>query len=603
MGGLLSELKRRHILRAGAAYAVASFALIEVVSNVAPALRLPDWTLTFIIVLLAAGFPLAMLMLWMRELGPADGANQTTKFDWALMGALVIVLGFIGYDRIAATPGAMPAPTNAAASASAAGSISIAVLPFVNLSSDPEQEFFSDGMTEEITSALAKVKTLRVVGRTSAFEFKGQNKDLRAIGQALGAGHILEGSVRKDGTQIRVTAQLIKTDDGTHVWTENYDRELKSVFVVQDEVARAIAGALHAPLGLAAGETLVAGRAMDPEIYQTYLRGKALFRARGTVGDPLTRAVGLLEKVIEREPDFAPAWALLAQVYANAPQETPSNRRGDVEELRVVADSFLTKAEGAGRRAIALDPLSSDAFAGAANAKVFRGSYVEMEDLYRQALKLDPYNPDALHGLSQQLAGLGKRQEAKVLRAQLMALEPLVPRFNRDAGRLLEADGRAEAALAVFQALPSDSLERAGNVARLYAALGRYQEAADTILGAPPGAFRPGAAEPAARLLRIAPKIAPAQELPELPSGLAFVYFHVGASDRFVESILDGLEFQLESGYRAGFGVVFQNSTASVRASTRFKALARRAGLVDYWRARGWPDLCRPVGADDFACD
>ena len=148
------------------------------------------------------------------------------------------------------------------------------MLPFANLSGDASQEFFSDGMTDEITSALAKVANLRVVGRTSAFQFKGQNKDLRAIGQALGATYLIDGSVRKAGNRVRITAQLIKADDGIGLWTDNYDRELTDVFAIQEDIATAIAGALRVPLGLQQGERLVSNRTSDVESYQDYLRGQ-----------------------------------------------------------------------------------------------------------------------------------------------------------------------------------------------------------------------------------------------------------------------------------------------------------------------------------------
>ncbi len=158
--------------------------------------------------------------------------------------------------------------------------ISLAVLPFLNLSSDKDQEFFSDGITEEITSALAKVPGLTVIGRTSAFQFKGQNKDMRAIGKALGVKNLIEGSVRKAGDQVRITAQLIKAEDGTHLWTESYDRKLTDIFAVQEEIAGAIAGAMRVPLGLTQGERLVTNRTGDLDAYQQYLRALALFRAR-----------------------------------------------------------------------------------------------------------------------------------------------------------------------------------------------------------------------------------------------------------------------------------------------------------------------------------
>ena len=246
-----------------------------------------------------------------------------------------------------------------AASATKAGAISIAVLPFTNLSSDPEQEFFSDGMTEEITAALAKVADLRVVARTSAFQFKGENKDMRAVGQALGATHLIEGSVRKAGTRVRITAQLIKTDDGTHIWSENYDRELTDIFAIQEDIATAIAGALRMPLGLAPGERLVSNRSIDPESYQQYLRAKALVRARGL--KPLTDAAALLEQVVARDPDYAPAWALLAQAYGQRRSST-RRRSGPAEELRRLVDASLPRAEAAARRAIQLDPNLADGY-------------------------------------------------------------------------------------------------------------------------------------------------------------------------------------------------------------------------------------------------
>ena len=172
------------------------------------------------------------------NLPPADGATAratTGKLDWALIGALVVVIAMVSYQQLAPSQARerRASRLRLAASRSRHGGISIAVLPFANLSGDPEQEFFSDGMTEEITSALAKVPSPARVARTSAFEFKGQNKDMQAIGQALHATHLIEGSVRKAGDRVRITAQLIKADDGTHIWAENYDRELTDVFAIQ----------------------------------------------------------------------------------------------------------------------------------------------------------------------------------------------------------------------------------------------------------------------------------------------------------------------------------------------------------------------------------
>ena len=173
-----------------------------------------------------------------------------------LAGVLIVATALISYRQFALVSTQPGIVAERPAAANPASAISIAVLPFLNLSGDANQEFFSDGMTEEITSAFAKVPNLRVVARTSAFQFKGQNQDLRVVGQALGTNHLIEGSVRKAGDRVRITAQLIKVDDGTHLWTENYDRELTDIFAIQEDIARAIAGALRVPLGLAPGESL-----------------------------------------------------------------------------------------------------------------------------------------------------------------------------------------------------------------------------------------------------------------------------------------------------------------------------------------------------------
>ncbi len=187
-----------------------------------------------------------------------------------MAGALIVATALFSYWQFAPLGSGVVAER--APSVPQAGVISIAVLPFANMSGDATQEFFSDGMTEEITAALAKVPNLRVVARTSAFQFKGQSQDLRAVGRALGTNHLIEGSVRKVDDRVRITVQLIKVDDGTHLWTENYDRQLTDIFAIQEDIAEAIAGALRMPLGLQQGDTLVSNRTISPESYEQFLR-------------------------------------------------------------------------------------------------------------------------------------------------------------------------------------------------------------------------------------------------------------------------------------------------------------------------------------------
>jgi TolB-like protein len=614
------EIGRRNVLRVAAVYVGFSWAVVHSGVVVGEALELPHWIMRLISALLIVGFPAVVAFAWVYEITP-EGLKRTVevekdaslthrtaqRLNVVIIVLVAILIGLYGADRFLprheATEGTEHATAEGATRVPAAEGVSIAVLPFLNLSGDPGQEFFSDGMTEEITSALAKVKGLRVVGRTSAFEFKGQNKDLHAIGQALRAGHLLEGSVRKEGSQIRVTAQLIRADDGTHIWTENYDRELKSVFAIQDEISQAIAGALQVPLGLKPGETLVANRAIDPNSYQQYLAAKAIVRGRGRTGNDMTEAVRLLEQVVARDSQYAPAWSLLSQAYTFVPQEDISFSSTQMEEQRRLAGVYLPKSEAAARHAIELDPSSADAHTALSQNSARRGKPIEAEAEYMRALALDPMNPDALHSAGAQLADAGKLKGALVIRRQLQSVEPLVPVFNGVTARILMADGQYGAALSILTALPGDSKERAIILGQTYAEMGRYAEAADAILKAPAGVYPPGDAEAAAGLLRKAPAKVTPQDLPAFSNRLGLFYRYVGASERSADNFLAAQERVLDTGYLGVFDIAWGSWNAPARKTVRFKEILRKRGYVDYWRARGWPDVCHPIGPDDFACE
>jgi adenylate cyclase len=611
MANFLAELKRRNIFRVGAAYAVVAWILLQLVNNLTPALKLPDWASSLVVVLLLVGFPLVLIFAWVQQLPPESGAAaraSTGKLDWALIGALVVVIALVSYQQLTSSLVTGTAENQQAglatartASATQSGAVSIAVLPFTNLSSDPEQGFFSDGMTEEITGALAKIADLRVVARTSAFQFKGENKDMRAVGQALGATHLIEGSVRKAGTRVRITAQLIKTDDGTHIWTENYDRELTDVFAIQEEIATAISGALRMPLGLAPGERLVGNRSIDPESYQQFLRAKPLVRLRA---QGIPNAIQILEPLVARNPDYAPAWAQLAAAYGLTPNY---HRSGSVEELRRVVDEFFPKAEAAGRRAIQLDPSLADGYASLARVQAGRGKYLVAEELGSKALTLDPANPDTLTTYSNLLAIVGRLKEALATKQKLLALEPFVPSFNADVAETLWLNGQNDEAVAMLKGLALTNFNRMSDLAMIYTSTRRYGEAADALqevsLPSNNANFPPQMLAAAARLLRAAPtETNSPQSLPRL-GRLWFVYLHVGATGR----ALDYYEYLADAGFFAAggteFALLWHPSYAPLRRTERFKALMRKGGYLEYWRAKGWPEFCRPMGTDDFVCD
>jgi TolB-like protein len=599
MADFFAKLKRRHIYRVGAAYVVVAWALTQLVEILAQVFTLPLWIAQTAIVLLALGFPVALLVAWTIESKPHEAVAATirsknTAVDWALFGAVAVLIALTGYQQIAGGSGdrvtGVEPPPQAAPSSDG---ISLAVLPFANLSGDSNQEFFSDGITGEITSALARVPELRVVARTSAFEFKGQNRDIQVIGQQLRATHLIEGSVRRAGDRVRVTAQLINAGNGTHIWSENYDRQLNDMFAIQEDIARAIATSLRMPLSLGSGENLVANRSIDSQSYELYLRAKGLWESRGSTN--LADARRLLEQVVASNPGYAPAWALLCGTYFLQTTPLLNDSRGTIEELRRSVGDLLQKADTACRKALATDSNLSLAYATSATMAWSRGNPLEGEELYKKALALDPNDSNALQGYALRLAVAGRIQDALAMSLKAHELEPFLPQQADDAARLLWLNGRNQEAIALANGLRP--AERGFTLATIFASMGRYGEAADALKEQGTGDLLPEAI----RLLRMAPTQVDAPEsLPAFPTTLNFVFVHTGAPDR----VLDDLERRADAGYvSGGVNFIWHPSYAPVRRTERFKVFMRKTGYIDYWRARGWPDLCRPMGTDDFVCD
>jgi TolB-like protein/DNA-binding SARP family transcriptional activator len=516
----------------------------------------------------------------------------------AIAAGLVVGVALTSYLQLAPSgtrEAALPAQP---VSTLPAGALSIAVLPFSNLSGDAGQEFFSDGLTEEITSALARVRSLKVVARTSAGEFKGQNRDIRTIGEQLGATHLIEGSVRKAGDRVRITVQLITAEDGTLIWSDDFDRQLTDIFLIQEEIARAVASSLQAPLGLRPGENLVNNRAIDSDSYQQFLRGKgALLKASAAFAEQLA----LLEPVVAKNPNYAPAWAALAQAYAWA--STTIRLELPEEQARTRA-AYQAKMVAAARRAVELDPDLVEAQVMYTLTISGPRKLALIEDALTHALALDPGSPEALERYSNMLLAVGRVKEALALKQGLHELDPFIPVRNHNLAEALWLDGQTDAAIALLK----NSLGRLGrpgigaesDLARIYASLGRYQDAADTLSLALPKAQTQQVRDnvtAGVRLLRSAPaKAANPENLPRL-GGFSFIYLYIGAPERALERYEEGA---------VGFpplGYLVHPSYAPVRKTERFKKIMRDQGLVAYWRERGWPSFCHPTTGDDFACD
>lgn len=468
---------------------------------------------------------------------------------------------------------------------SAARPVSVAVLPFTNLSGDPSQEYLSDGITEEITSALSKVADMRVVARTSAYQFKGENRDVRSIGRQLNASHFVEGSVRSDGGRLRITAQLVEASGGTHLWSETYDRQISDIFAIEEDIARTIAASLRMPLGLDQTRNLISNR-LDPESYRQFLRARQLVRARTRGG---AQAIEILEPLVARYGDFAPAWVQLSAAYgimvvakANVP----------AEELRRIRTEYGLKRLSAAKRAVELDPNSAGGYWALSTAQTGPGSLLTRENYLSKALALDANNADALNAYGQLLLRVGRVNEAPPIFQRLVTLEPFVPVFIGNLAEALWLNGQNEAVLNLAETAPYGN-SRGAELAMVYASMGRFTDAADVVLESSTSVYPPELLKEASLLLRSAPaKTAMPQRLPRLAS-LGFIYLYIGAPER-------ALEYFEETGASS---LLWHSSYAPLRKTARFKALVRKTGLVDYWRAKGWPEFCHPTTGGDFACE
>ena len=316
----LAELRRRNVIRVSVAYAIIGWILAQVAEFAFENFGAPDWVLKSVVVVLLLGLPIAVFFAWAFEVTPegikreedVDRSESVTSKTGHKLNILIIACLLLVAVLIVAQP-YLPgvAPQGRSNSQVTAEGDSIAVLPFADLSEMGDQEFFADGISEEILNVLVRIPGLKVAGRTSSFSFKGRNEDLREIGAALGVNHVLEGSVRRSGTRLRITAQLIRGEDGFHLWSETYDREISDIFEIQDEIARSVADQLVVSLGLSS-ETLVKDRTEDLVAYENYLRAKQLFLDRGK--DNLDMALLLLSEATARDPDFALAWGGIASV-------------------------------------------------------------------------------------------------------------------------------------------------------------------------------------------------------------------------------------------------------------------------------------------------
>jgi TolB-like protein/Tfp pilus assembly protein PilF len=430
------ELKRRKVTRVITIYAAAAFVILQLVEILAPSLRLPEWTMNFILILLIVGFIITIIVSWIYDLHPDGGIVKTepahmlkvektsvSSNSWKIASyiSFVVIVGLIVFHIF--SPGNRPS----------GGEIldkSVAVLPFADMSPDKDQEYFCDGITEEIINSLTQVEALKVIARTSSFAFKGKNVDIRDIGRKLGVETLVEGSIQKIGNQLRITAQLIKVEDGSHLWSQRFDRELKDIFEIQDEIATSIVENLE--VELFGKKTIIDENRQTENIeaYNLYLQGRYFWNRRTKV--EIFKSIYLFEEAIKIDSAYALAFSGLAESYIV------------LGEFSVLSpDDAFPKARLAALKAIEIDQNLAEAHTALAAVKRdYEWDWAGAEEEYLKAIELNPRYPTAHQWYSEFLSIMGRHDEAIERITYAQKLDPLSPIIYSIAGLMIYNNAR-----------------------------------------------------------------------------------------------------------------------------------------------------------------
>jgi len=591
-----SELKRRRVGKVAIGYGAVAWMVTEASSVVMPALRLPEWTLTFVVVFLMVGFPVAMIMAWVFDVGPQgikrtaplrdETASMQARLRVAYAAVVVLLMAGLGYLLYERGLGRAFAGERRG---------SIAVLPFTNLSGDTAKDYFSDGMSEELLNLLARVPGLQVASRTSSFAYRGRNIDIREVGSQLGVDTVLEGSVRQAGDQVRITAQLIDTETGFHLWSETYDRQLADIFQVQDEIAGAIVERLR--IQLAPQEQQLAQRTKAPtqnvEAYELYLQGRAVWKKRGE--ENLKRAIELYQSALARDPAFARAHAALASAYVVMAGYT--KEQGDEKK-------FNPMAETSARQALVLEPSIGEAHAVLAQINADRGDFLDAESGFFFAISLEPNEPTPHHWYSILLSRVGRLQAGLTQARRAYELDPSSPILAANLGNMLLQLGQDDEALR-FVSLASElglSKKEYGIEATVAIRRGDWV-GARRLMGEIeniPDEIKPEAQRFVEALAnpKLRPEVVAGMRAidPEIAPQVTFIgpYLQLGEVDLVFRILDEELRKDANSWVNNwDLGHAWTPEGRRFRTDKRFGPLAERIGMVDYWKQYGYPDGCR----------
>ena len=443
-----AELKRRHVYRAAIAYGVVAWLLIQVATQVFPFFEVPNWVVRLVVMVTILAFPIALIIAWAFEMTPeglkrADdvGPNEyiprwsTRRFVALIISVAILAAGVPLVHLSRSKPSFLSRVT----AASALSQKSVAVLPLLNEGGSRDDEYFSDGLSEELIAALAQVKALRVIGRSSSFRFRGQKEDSRSIGEKLGVSTLLEGTVRKNGGRVRIVAELVNTADGSELWSGTFDRELKDIFAVQAEIAKAVATSLELTFLNATDSGVTTRPTKSVEAHNAYLQGHFYFERRDLEG--YLKAVSFFDQATHLDPDYALAYAERSQAWTWI---------GDLSSEK--QKEAWSKAVRDGERAVAIEPNLAETHAALGWARFFAAwSFDEGLAELRRAQQLAPWNSSTNDLLAPVVVYLGQFEEAEKLARQAIERDPLAYQARQSLARLLFVQGKLNDAEAAAQ--------------------------------------------------------------------------------------------------------------------------------------------------------
>jgi len=592
---LVNELKRRNVFRVGAAYAVAAWLLLQVVDVVLPVIEAPDWVAKSLLLLLAVGLPVALIFAWAFELTPEGlkferdvdrsssvTANTGRKLDYVIISILLVALVIFAVDKFIW----QESPDENTASQKR----SIAVLPFANMSGNPDQLFFSDGITEEILNSLVRVKGISVASRTSSFKYRGDITSIPDIAEELGVLFILEGSVRKSGNQLRITAQLIDAEADRHLWSETYDRQDNEIFEIQSDIANSIAQAIQREMGIDLSVNIpTRNLTEDMDAYDLYLKGQSALQRRGVTQDVLD-SIEYLEQAVALDPDFADAWGYLSAAYSIAPSWTLEDDLVQLAEL----------SERAADRALALDPDLALAYLVKASNMTMAPPYDLSAELrmYQLAIERDEANPLAFNWYGIQLLLAGHIDEGIAAQKQCLEIDPLYTNCLAHLSLAYHIQGRHDLGRETADALWEEWSEYLDSVSVVWLLLEGERRAA--IIAAAHVAGLHGAPYYDWIL---------ALENPDDDHSVAYQRTRDWAVSADVD-LQQFPELRVAFGDYASIDLVTEQEAwywlppfRNYRASDEFKDAIRYSGYYAFWKETGFPPMCRPIGANDFECD